>query len=61
LNDAPGPGSIVLKGSVLTPDGSEAYDGQVEGRPEKAISLGMALADELLARAGPGFLKRAGI
>lgn len=49
-------GQIVIRGEILTPDGREAFIGERRGRPEQALKLGEALADDLLAAAGPDFL-----
>ncbi len=48
--------SIRLKGEILRTDGSEAVDGGAEGAVEDGPDMGRALAEELLSRAGPGFL-----
>jgi hydroxymethylbilane synthase len=49
-------GRLILDGQILTPDGREALSASRTGRPEQALDLALAVADELLARAGPGFL-----
>ena len=49
--------AMELAGMILTPDGSEAYRGAVSGSRDEAISLGDALANRLLAEAGPAFFE----
>ena len=51
-------GTLHFKGQILTPDGREAHETERQGRPEEALKLGEAAADELLRRAGPHFLAR---
>ncbi len=46
-----------LRGMILTPDGGEVHETALAGRPETAPDLGLAAADSLLARAGPGFFR----
>ena len=48
-------GMLHFKGQILTPDGREAHETEVQGRPEEALKLGEAAADTLLARAGQHF------
>lgn len=49
-------GELIVRGEILTPDGRESFKAQYRGRPEQALVLGEALADDLLAAAGPEFL-----
>lgn len=44
-----------LRGEVLRPDGSEAIGGERIGPIENGEAMGIALAEELLERAGEGF------
>lgn len=44
-----------LRGELLRPDGSAAVAGDLRGPLAEGPDLGLALADELLGRAGPGF------
>jgi hydroxymethylbilane synthase len=48
-------GRLRLRGEILRPDGSEAFADAVEGAAEDGAEMGRALAEALLARAGPGF------
>jgi hydroxymethylbilane synthase len=48
-------GRLRLRGEILRPDGSEAFADAVEGAAEDGAEMGRALAETLLARAGPGF------
>ena len=48
-------GKLHFKGQILTPDGRQAHETEHQGRPEEALKLGVAVAEELLGRAGPGF------
>ncbi|MDO6667689.1 hydroxymethylbilane synthase [Paracoccus sp. 1_MG-2023] len=47
---------LVLRGEILRPDGSEVHAGTREGSISDGAAMGRDLADELLKRAGPGFL-----
>ncbi len=47
---------IVLVGEVLTPDGRQRHTAERRGRAASALSLGEALADDLLTKAGPALL-----
>jgi hydroxymethylbilane synthase len=53
LDDA----GLLLRGMILTPDGREWHATARRGRPEEAIRLAEDAAAELLARAGPSFLR----
>jgi hydroxymethylbilane synthase len=46
-----------LRGMILTPDGRESHETAREGAVEDALRLGADAAVELLAEAGPGFLR----
>jgi hydroxymethylbilane synthase len=50
-------GRLSLRGQILTPDGRESYQTSREGLPQEAMRMGEDAAAELLARAGPNFLK----
>lgn len=52
-------GAVHFRGQILTTDGREAYETARQGRPEEALKLAEAAADELLARAGPRFFDAA--
>jgi hydroxymethylbilane synthase len=49
-------GLLSLRGTVLRPDGSEAFDVQRSGPPAEAIALGEAAGRELLARLPAGLI-----
>ena len=53
-------GTLVVRGEILLPDGSQAYAGERRGTPAQALGLGEALAEDLLAKAGPEFFTRLG-
>ncbi len=44
-----------LRGEVLRPDGSAAHGGEITGAASDGPALGKSLAQDLLAKAGPGF------
>ena len=44
-----------LRGEILRPDGSRVISGDLRGKAAGGAALGVALADELLGRAGAGF------
>ncbi|MFK7869125.1 MAG: hydroxymethylbilane synthase [Roseobacter sp.] len=46
---------IRLRGEVLRPDGSEALSGERRGPQSDGAKMGVDLAEELLAKAGPNF------
>lgn len=48
-------GTLRLRGEVLRPNGSEAVAEEASGPVEDGPSIGNALAQSLLERAGPGF------
>jgi len=45
-----------LRGEILRPDGTEAIGGERRGPVSQAAEIGIALAEDLLARAPKGFL-----
>ena len=47
---------LVLRGEILRPDGTEVHAGRREGLAADGPAMGRDLAEELLKRAGPGFL-----
>jgi len=47
--------ALWLRGELLRPDGSASVAGELHGPVADGVGLGLALADELLGRAGPGF------
>ncbi len=53
-------GMLRFRGMILTPDGSEWYEIGLEGGAESASRIGTDAGEELLARAGPGFMARLG-
>ncbi|MEM1067094.1 MAG: hydroxymethylbilane synthase [Pseudomonadota bacterium] len=48
-------GSMRLRGEILKTDGSAAFSDEVQGAAEDGAEMGRALAQDLLARAGPNF------
>jgi len=44
-----------LRGEILSPDGSTSHAGELSGPAADGPAMGRALAQDLLARAGPGF------
>lgn len=46
-------GSVLLKGQVLTPDGSHHVEGQSQGAPQDAAAMATRLAEALIAEGGP--------
>ena len=51
-------GMLRFRGMILTPDGREWYEIELEGEAESASRIGADAGEELLARAGPGFMAR---
>lgn len=49
-------GSLLLRGEILRPDGSESISGHRRAAVSDAEAMGADLADELLGRAGKDFL-----
>ncbi|EKE44722.1 porphobilinogen deaminase [Oceaniovalibus guishaninsula JLT2003] len=47
--------SLTLRGEILRTDGSESLSDVIDGPVEDGADMGRALAERLLARAGPGF------
>lgn len=50
---------VYFRGMILKPDGSEAHATERRGAPQEAVKLAVEAAEELLAKAGPDFLKTA--
>jgi hydroxymethylbilane synthase len=50
-------GHFSFRGMILSPDGRQCYQARREGRPEEALRLAEDAAAELLAAAGPDFLR----
>ncbi len=48
---------LVFRGMILTPDGREWHETMRQGRAEEGIELAEDAAGELLAKAGPNFLR----
>jgi hydroxymethylbilane synthase len=51
---------FTFRGEILRPDGSESHTVTRQGEPAAAVQLAIEAAEELLARAGPGFLGAGG-
>jgi len=49
--------ALLLRGLVGYPDGSQVVRGEIRGTPGEAATLGIALADDLLARGAGAILK----
>ena len=49
--------TLTLHGEILSPDGSQCFAAQHSGSLADAVAIGTALGAELLAKAGPEFLK----
>jgi hydroxymethylbilane synthase len=49
--------TLLIRGLVGRPDGSEMIRGEIAGRAEEAETLGIALADDLLVRGAGAILK----
>ncbi len=47
--------TLWLRGEILRPDGTRVIAGELRGPVADAAAIGAALADQLLAKAGPGF------
>jgi hydroxymethylbilane synthase len=52
--------TLRFRGLILTPDGSEWYDIELTGEAKHASRIGSDAGEELLTRAGPGFMARLG-
>jgi hydroxymethylbilane synthase len=50
-------GRLCFRGMILTPDGRKRYAAQRSVRAAEALTLAEDIADELLAKAGPDFLR----
>lgn len=50
-------GRVRFRGLILTPDGKEAHAAERNGAPGDIVSLAIEAAEELLAKAGPHFLR----
>jgi hydroxymethylbilane synthase len=50
-------GRLHFRGMILAPDGSACFPAQREGTPASAVALAEDAAEELLAKAGPEFLR----
>ncbi|HEY4546297.1 MAG TPA: hydroxymethylbilane synthase, partial [Pedomonas sp.] len=46
-------GSVLMKGQILTPDGSHHVEGQSQGAPQDAAAMATSLAEALIAQGGP--------
>ncbi|MGH6866671.1 MAG: hydroxymethylbilane synthase [Methyloceanibacter sp.] len=53
-----GNGMLCFRGLVLTPDGSEWYGVEQTGDVAHSVQIGTAAGEELVARAGSGFLAK---
>ncbi len=51
---------LTFRGMILTPDGTEYYETSRNGPLQEAAKMGADAADELLTRAGPGFIEKLG-
>lgn len=47
--------TLWMRGEILRPDGTRVIAGELRGPVADAAAIGAALADDLLAKAGPGF------
>lgn len=50
-------GQLRLRGEIIRPNGSEALTAVATGDPSTAEAMGAEMAEDLLSRAGPDFLK----
>jgi hydroxymethylbilane synthase len=50
-------GRLLFRGMILTPDGQQCHATRREGPPQEAIRMAEDAAAELLAKAGPDFLR----
>jgi hydroxymethylbilane synthase len=50
-------GRFAFRGMILSPDGSQCFKARREGRPEEALRLAEDAAAEILAAAGPEFVR----
>jgi len=51
-------GRLSFRGQVLSPDGKVSYAAEQSGDPENAVALGIAAADDILAKADPTIIAR---
>ena len=51
-------GTLLLRGLILTPDGSEWHEVEMTGPTIDALKIGSDAGKDLLARAGPQFLEK---
>ena len=51
-------GHLTMRGEMLSPDGTERYEGERSGPAASAIRIGEELAQDLINKAGPDFLQR---
>ena len=51
-------GTLRFAGEILSPDGGQTFATERSGPPQSAMRMGEDAAEELLRRAGPGFLSR---
>ena len=49
--------TLTLTGEILSPDGELSFSGRRSGSSAAAAALGTALGEELVARAGPDFIR----
>ena len=49
--------TLWLRGEILRPDGTRVIAGELRGPVADAAAIGAALADQVLAEAGPGFFE----
>ena len=47
---------LIMRGQILSPDGQQGFAAQSSSSASQAICLGVSVAEELLRRAGDGFL-----
>jgi hydroxymethylbilane synthase len=57
LLEAPGGLRFAFRGMILSPDGRQCFKARREGRPEEALRLAEDAAAEVLAAAGPEFVR----
>ena len=50
-------GRLLFRGMILTPDGQQCHATRREGPPQEAVRMAEDAAAELLAKAGPDFLR----
>jgi hydroxymethylbilane synthase len=57
LVEGPGGLCFAFRGMILSPDGRRCFKARREGRPEEALRLAEDAAAEILAAAGPAFVR----